>query len=369
MSEKNNKIDSDENRYDNKENRSAKEKAPLAQEKSSRSKFWLGLLIIVACIAFVYRNNVYIVDYLDLEYLIRSYKNENEPAILGDDKLSKESPDNSAEGISKEENKEAIKEPTKEEVIKEEPAPTKMSYVNSDIDLSKIDNKMEGQAADLKKLVLEEPQHAHYQDNILPQEPPLHVIQDIDLIEGSSDGVDIVTGVSEDFSSDEVIQGEIDNQQGEMHDSILSNSSSATSDNRILENAARYRTYLKNASTLVDKFRIGKNYAQELDILKAPLLSNKRFSEKGFADTYKGVEDFIEQLEMYNKLLMDSNSSQYEEVNVGGQLLSNFIKIKKENVDYKAVFEMKSKIEQKMQLFNEFLYSQQLQDAFLLDSQ
>lgn len=465
MSEENNKIDSSGNHEIHKENHDSKNKIPKSQKRSP-SKFLVGLLIILTCFAFAYRNNVYIIDYLDLEYLIRSYKNEDEPAIFGnsdfDDnntqksELNVENQDNidnaetnkDVDSDKEEKQLEELpnndkKEDKSQEVLKEEksnhenstiPAPVKMSYMKDASDAgddksdpigndsigndSKID--VATNSGDVMKedkpaqQETDEPRHIHYQDNfMIGPEPPLLIVDDIDAIRGGENSETI----SSEEMTDMLEESNLESKEGKedkgdapankdliIHKDNSSDDSqhkSKNSDNqslgnlseldqyaksakgysdfapaipndKIFQNAAKYRVYLKNAGNLINKFRMGETYSDELSFLKAPLKDKdfleKEFDDKYFNGKYKAVEEFIGKLEKYNKLLLDAGSSRYEEVSLGGQLLSNFIKVRKENVNYKAVLEMKHEIEQEMQLFNEFLYSEQLQDLFLLKS-
>ncbi len=398
MSEENITIDSDQNHNSTTDNALTNKKEQSKLLKRSHGKCLVGLLIILVCIAFVYRNRVYVIDYLDIEYLINSYKNENKPAIFANDKIAEELVNDSRKGSSENSGKELASE---EESIKEEnkilqeDSPAKMSYMNDNVDVvgdnekqeeptiteptieissqsdipdeNKVDNEIAEQSTDLAididEINSEESRQVHDQDNfMLIPEPPLVIIQEVSLRQEDEEGSEIITILSDDVVLDEVDQYETYDETEQVVDSI----SDSFSKLELYAKAAKYRVYLKNASTLIEKFRTGKTYTEELEVLKIPF-AKKQISIKGLDNQYNDINKFVERLEEYNKLLLNSKGSQYEEVNLGGKLLSNFIKVKKENIDYKAVLDIRYKIEQQIQLFNEFLYSQQLQDLFLLN--
>lgn len=117
-----------------------------------------------------------------------------------------------------------------------------------------------------------------------------------------------------------------------------------------------YRVYLENANRLLVKFAGDEIYSEELEVIKSVQFSSSE------------AQEVLMLLEVYNKHLVEQGPVTSEVVDIkllDSEVLEKIVKIKKvrmSNVDQR---ELKEKIEAKLNVLMDYIFSESLQKLFM----
>lgn len=113
-----------------------------------------------------------------------------------------------------------------------------------------------------------------------------------------------------------------------------------------------YRIFLSNANKLLGKYRANQDFTTELNIFKDTIHPTH-------------INEIIKLLESYNRLLgkKDNNSENpVKTTSFLNKLFAKFVKIKKTEPDNKELLKVKANIDERLNAFTDYIYSQKLQD-------
>lgn len=113
-----------------------------------------------------------------------------------------------------------------------------------------------------------------------------------------------------------------------------------------------YRLYLANSQKLVKKFEEGNDFGAEIRYVKKVILP-------------KNIRDIVANLDKYNQLLEKGTIEKYTEVSILGGIFSRFIKIRKENPEYKELKLLRTEIKNQITIFDDYLYSDEFMKQFI----
>lgn len=115
----------------------------------------------------------------------------------------------------------------------------------------------------------------------------------------------------------------------------------------------RYRVFLANADKMISKFRNNENYENEL----------KHISE---IEHPEEIKDILNMLKIYNdQLVQEHNSTQEIILFPENKFLSKLFKITKISEEDNQNIKMKKQIHEKLKIFSNYIYTEELQDKFL----
>ncbi|MDC0865266.1 hypothetical protein OAP56_04900, partial [Rickettsiaceae bacterium] len=126
----------------------------------------------------------------------------------------------------------------------------------------------------------------------------------------------------------------------------------STSQNHTRSNFTEYRLYLANAHKLISKFKSGKNYATELDVLKKQTFPAH-------------IDEIISMLEQYNKVLTDSSSIKADIKPLNSSVLAKFVKMTRTSEDVYKEHKLKDEIMKRLTIFMDYMFSSDLQENFI----
>lgn len=119
-----------------------------------------------------------------------------------------------------------------------------------------------------------------------------------------------------------------------------------------LNNLNDYRIYLANVNELLMHFNRYQPYTENLAIVKQ-------------MEFPKEIDDIVKMLEDYDKILNEANSG-YDNIKlINLKYLDKFLKIQKETPQHKEAKLLKAQIEKNIDLFVNYVFSSELQSAFL----
>lgn len=114
-----------------------------------------------------------------------------------------------------------------------------------------------------------------------------------------------------------------------------------------------YRIFLSNANSIITKFNAGDNYDFELKSFKKHIHPSH-------------INEIVKLLESYGSLQNKLVNSDEEEVDsIQAKLLAKFVKIRKTDPVDSEFLNIKSKIDERLDIFTNYLYSQSLQDSLV----
>lgn len=113
-----------------------------------------------------------------------------------------------------------------------------------------------------------------------------------------------------------------------------------------------YRIFISNANKLLGKYRANQDFKTELNIFKDVIHPTH-------------INEIIKLLESYNTLLeKKDNNGEYQVKTTSflNKLFAKFVKIKKIEPDNKELLKVKANIDERLDTFTDYIYSQKLQD-------
>ena len=116
-----------------------------------------------------------------------------------------------------------------------------------------------------------------------------------------------------------------------------------------------YRIFISNANKLIEKYKSNQNFATELNIFKDPIHPTH-------------INETIKLLESYNTLLGKKSNNSENQVKPDSflkRLFARFIKIKKIEPDDEELLKAKANIDERLDTFTDYIYSQKLQDSLV----
>lgn len=116
-----------------------------------------------------------------------------------------------------------------------------------------------------------------------------------------------------------------------------------------------YRIFISNANKLLGKYRANQSFTTELNIFKDVIHPTH-------------INETIKLLESYNTLLGKKFNTSENQVNTDTflkKLFAKFVKIKKIEPDNKELLEVKANIDERLDTFTDYIYSQKLQDSLV----
>ena len=116
-----------------------------------------------------------------------------------------------------------------------------------------------------------------------------------------------------------------------------------------------YRIFISNANKLLGKYRANQNFTTELNIFKDVIHPTH-------------INETIKLLESYNTLLGKKSNNSENQVNTDTflkKLFAKFVKIKKIEPDNKELLKVKANIDERLDTFMDYIYSQKLQDSLV----
>ena len=116
-----------------------------------------------------------------------------------------------------------------------------------------------------------------------------------------------------------------------------------------------YRIFISNANKLVEKYKADENFASELKIFKDHIHPTH-------------INEIIKLLESYNTMLENDSGNSTEEVkpeSFQSKLIAKFVKIKKIDPVDSELLKIKSDIDKRLDVFTNYIYSQNLQDSLV----
>lgn len=119
----------------------------------------------------------------------------------------------------------------------------------------------------------------------------------------------------------------------------------------MIKNATQYRQFLFSAHQMVEKFKTGSSYDDELRMLQMRVIPEE-------------ITEIVDKFAKYNELLKDKSLQPYKKINLGGKFLENFLQINEINTEYKTVSDLENEINAEMPMFYKYLYSDRLQAEF-----
>ncbi len=148
-------------------------------------------------------------------------------------------------------------------------------------------------------------------------------------------------------SDDATIEGE---ESSHPYEEIVEVEAKAFDSSALKSKFNDYRIFLNNANSLIAKYKSGENSDLEIKSFKKHIHPAH-------------INETISLLEAYNELLMKAPVEEPRKLNsVQAKLLAKFVKIKKVDSVDSEVLEIKSKIDKRLDVFTNYLYSQSLQD-------
>jgi hypothetical protein len=136
--------------------------------------------------------------------------------------------------------------------------------------------------------------------------------------------------------------------------SIVESESNAFNSSALKSRVNDYRFFLNNANSLIAKYRAGEGSEEEIRIFRKHIYHPMHINE------------FIKMLDSYNQLLADRPVfAEKKPVSMQEKLLTKFVKIKKIDSSDAEIAELRSKIDARLEIFTNYLYSQNLQDSFV----
>lgn len=191
-------------------------------------------------------------------------------------------------------------------------------------------------------------------------EPPIHPAE----IEKES----VVNSVSEDFSKHlemhptndkELSNDSIDLDEvveiANPYSDIVDKEAKAFNSSAMKSKFNDYRIFISNANKLIEKYKSDENFTTELKIFKEHI-----------HPMY--INETIKLLSQYNEMLEKKSLDNRAEITPDSfqtKLIKKFVKIKKiEPVDNKII-KLKSDIDEKLEVFTNYIYSQNLQDSLV----
>lgn len=119
-----------------------------------------------------------------------------------------------------------------------------------------------------------------------------------------------------------------------------------------INNIKDYRIYLANANELLMKFSKDIDYSENLLVIKE-------------FDLPKDIQEIVVMFEEYNNMIKTKDSGS-EKVSVfNSDIFDRFLKVQKETPLQSEMKKLKTKIESKSQSFSEYIFSADMQEAFL----
>ncbi len=116
-----------------------------------------------------------------------------------------------------------------------------------------------------------------------------------------------------------------------------------------------YRIFISNANKLLGKYRSNQEFTTELNIFKDVIHPTH-------------INEIIKLLESYNTLLGKKSNNSENQVNADTflkKLFAKFVKIKKIEPDNKDLLKAKANIDERLDTFTDYIYSQKLQDSLV----
>jgi hypothetical protein len=138
------------------------------------------------------------------------------------------------------------------------------------------------------------------------------------------------------------------------YESIVESEAQAFNSSALKSQFNDYRFFLSNANALIANYRAEETSDQEIGIFRAHIHHPMHINET------------IKLLAAYNLLLAEQPVIIEEKpTSMQAKLLAKFIKIKKIDSVNSEILELRSKIEERLEIFTNYLYSQNLQDSFV----
>lgn len=116
-----------------------------------------------------------------------------------------------------------------------------------------------------------------------------------------------------------------------------------------------YRIFISNANKLLGKYRANQNFTTELNIFKDVIHPTH-------------INETIKLLELYNTLLGKKSNNSENQVKTDTflkKLFAKFVKIKKIEPNNKELLKVKANIDERLDTFTDYIYSQKLQDSLV----
>lgn len=181
-------------------------------------------------------------------------------------------------------------------------------------------------------------------------EPPLYTSKDE---EGSVEIVDS----EEDTAPDKEVQIEPEEEEvieevANPYIEIIDVEAKAFDNSALKAKINDYRIFLSNANKLIEKYKANQNFTTELNIFKDPIHPTH-------------INETIKLLESYNTLLAKKSNNIVNQVKTDTflkKLFAKFVKIKKVEHNDEELLKVKANIDERLDTFTDYIYSQKLQD-------
>jgi len=180
-------------------------------------------------------------------------------------------------------------------------------------------------------------------------EPPLYPTENKEVNDKINDIKENITQDIEVFIEPEEVVEEVVNPYIE----IIDVEAKAFDNSAIKAKFNEYRIFISNANKLIEKYKANQNFTTELNIFKDPIHPTH-------------INEIIKLLESYNTLLEKrtnyGDESQVKTEPCLKKLFTKFVKIKKIEPDDEELLKVKANIDERLDIFTDYIYSQKLQD-------